>query len=159
MHFTRACLLISLPVQDSALMSTIMTSKSVSSHCSLEFQSYVFDSFLDINWLSHWDTTEKIPAKRILFPPFIPVKMILPLMFLSSSNDYQSLMAKKKPGSLLNDSKWNYGIDVSCLTSPLLCRSQTEPTGCSLIFLPWSCTSAGFAFCIIPVSHWARCNN
>lgn len=72
-------------------------------------------------------------VKCILLPPFIPVKIIPLPIFPSSSSDYQSLMARKKPGSLLSDSKWHCDIDIGCLASFLLCRSWTEHTVCSLI--------------------------
>lgn len=41
---------------------------------------------------------------------------------------------KKKPESLLGDSKWHPCTDVGCLTSPLLFRSWTELAACSLSF-------------------------
>lgn len=42
--------------------------------------------------------------------------------------------AKKKPESVLSDSKWHPCIDTGCLTSPLVLRSWTELTAYSLIF-------------------------
>lgn len=127
------------------------TLNSALSCFSLEFQSRVLDSFLDRNLLSCWYTTGKIP-KSHTFSCHLSclLQLFLHLSSLPQVTIINHSGVKKKPKSLLSDSKWHPCTDIGCLTSPLLFRSWTKLTACSLIF---DLDPAGFALCFFLVSH------